>query len=134
MFILNLQPSTIDFVFSTLKSPSSYIKTPFSNFYSQSSALLFPSSVKSTVYLTQNFPKNSWIYDKMSASAACTSHIFNPFRHGLSDQRLVMGGGLKGLPRYMAVKIIFINFFKHLSLFGYQGLESKSIAPYMKKL
>ena len=77
MFILNLQPSTIDFVFSILHSPSSYIKTPFSNFYSQSSALLFPSSVKSTVYMTQNFPKNSWISDKMSATAACTSRSFN---------------------------------------------------------
>ena len=27
----------------------------------------------------------------------------NPFRHGLSDQPLGMGGGLKGPPRYMAI-------------------------------
>ena len=29
--------------------------------------------------------------------------MLNPFRYGLSDQRLGMGGGLKGPPRYMAV-------------------------------
>ena len=50
-----------------------------------------------------------------------------PFRHGWSDQCFGMGG-LKGPPRYMAI----INFFKHLSLFGCQGFDSKSIALCMK--
>ena len=54
----------------------------------------------------------------------------NSFR--LSDQRLGMGS-LKGPPiDIWLLEDIFIIFLKHLSLFGCQGLESKS--PLHEKL
>ena len=54
------------------------------------------------------------------------------FRHGLSDQRLVMGGPKRPPLDIWLSEDIFINVFIHLSSFRCQGLESKSIAPYMK--
>ena len=45
----------------------------------------------------------------------------------------IYGGGPKRPPLDIWLsEDIVINFFVHLSLFGCQGLESKSIAPYMK--
>ena len=56
----------------------------------------------------------------------------NPFRHGLSEQRLCIGGPKRHPFDIWLLEDIFINFLIHLSLFGWQGLESKNIAPYMK--
>ena len=58
--------------------------------------------------------------------------FFNPFRHGLSYQRLGLGGPKRPPLDIWLSEDIFINFFIHLSLFGCQGLESKSMVPYMK--
>ena len=55
-----------------LHSPSSYLKSPLYNLNSPSSPFLPLSLLKSIGYLTQN----SVIFDKMSASAACTACSF----------------------------------------------------------
>ena len=62
--ILNPWPNIFNFEWSILHSPSSYLKFLLSNLKSPSSTLLFPSSVKSTGYLTQKVLKKAWFPTK----------------------------------------------------------------------
>ena len=58
----------------------------------------------------------------------------NPFHIGVFNKPKGSGGGADLPPPHVIwlSENIFIIFFTYLSLIGYQGLESKSIAFYMK--
>ena len=71
--VLKPLPSNLNFKFSILYSPSSYLKSPLSNIESPSWTLLSQSPAKSIWYSTENALKMAGFPTKRSASAACVA-------------------------------------------------------------